>query len=50
MLEARSRGSVVRGFPTTTLGVGHLNAAGHRLVAMEAWALLRPRLATTSEK
>ncbi len=46
MLAARAAGVVVRGFPTTTLGVGHLNAAGHRLVATVLWPLVRARLAS----
>lgn len=44
MLEARRAGIAARGFPTTTLGVGHLNREGHRLVAEELWALVKPRL------
>jgi hypothetical protein len=42
MLRARKNGVVVRGFSTTTLGVGHLNADGHRLVADVVWPLVRP--------
>jgi hypothetical protein len=41
MLEERKRGIVVRGFPTTTLGVGHLNAKGHELVGRAIWSALR---------
>lgn len=44
MLAARARGVIVRGFPTTTLGVGHLNSAGHELIAREIWKLVRPAL------
>lgn len=40
MLAARSRGIIARGFPTTTLGVGHLNPAGHKLMAQEIWKLI----------
>lgn len=45
MLERRKQGAIVRGFSTTTLGVGHLNDAGHRLIAQEAWEILRGRFA-----
>jgi len=41
MLAARRNGLVVRGFPTTTLGVGHLNAMGHELVGRAVWAAIR---------
>ena len=41
MLAARSNGHVVRGFPTTTLGVGHLNAMGHELVGRAIWTMIR---------
>jgi hypothetical protein len=41
MLSARRNGLVVRGFSTTTLGVGHLNAAGHELVGRAVWAAIR---------
>ena len=41
MLRARRRGVIVRGFSTTTLGVGHLNADGHRLVAEAVWPLVQ---------
>jgi len=44
MLARRRVGEVFRGFPTTTLGVGHMNAAGHRLVAEEIWHEIRWRL------
>jgi len=44
MLAARRAGSVVRGFSTTTLGVGHMNAKGHELVGREIWQLLRPAI------
>ena len=43
MLRARSRGRVSRGFSTTTLGVGHLNATGHELVGRAAWDAIRVR-------
>jgi hypothetical protein len=42
MLRARNAGVIVRGFSTTTLGVGHLNADGHRLVADAVWPMVRP--------
>ncbi|MDB4906752.1 MAG: hypothetical protein JWO05_1536 [Gemmatimonadetes bacterium] len=32
MLAARDSGIILRGFPTSTLGEGHLNAAGHRVM------------------
>ena len=41
MLAARRNGHVVRGFPTTTLGVGHLNAMGHELVGRAIWTMIR---------
>jgi hypothetical protein len=41
MLEARRRGIVTRGSPTTQLGYGHLNADGHSLVARAVLDLLR---------
>jgi hypothetical protein len=44
MVAARASGEVVRGFSTTTLGIGHLNGAGHRLIAEQAWLLVRSRL------
>lgn len=44
MLAARREGHVVRGFPTTTLGVGHLNAKGHELVGRAIWKEIRGRL------
>lgn len=44
MVRARSAGVIARGFPTTTLGVGHLNADGHRLLADVVWPLVRPRV------
>jgi hypothetical protein len=40
MLAARRQGEAARGFSTTTLGSGHLNAVGHRVVADEMWELL----------
>jgi hypothetical protein len=44
MLAARRKGHVVRGFPTTTLGVGHLNARGHELVGRSIWNAIRARM------
>ena len=41
MLAARRNGFVVRGFSTTTLGVGHLNSMGHELVGRAIWAAIR---------
>jgi hypothetical protein len=41
MLNARSHGRVSRGFSTTTLGVGHLNATGHELVGRAVWDAIR---------
>jgi hypothetical protein len=41
MLAARRNVFVVRGFPTTTLGVGHLNAVGHELVGRTIWSEIR---------
>lgn len=41
MLAARRNGLVVRGFSTTTLGVGHLNSMGHELVGRAIWAAIR---------
>jgi hypothetical protein len=41
MLNARSHGRVSRGFSTTTLGVGHLNATGHELVGRAVWDVIR---------
>jgi len=38
MLSARRNGFVLRGFSTTTLGVGHLNAMGHELVGRTIWS------------
>jgi hypothetical protein len=40
MLAARHNGHVVRGFSTTTLGVGHLNGKGHELVGRAIWAAI----------
>lgn len=42
MVHARAQGHVARGFSTTTLGVGHLNAIGHELVGRTVWAAIRP--------
>ena len=50
MLARRRVGEVFRGFPTTTLGVGHMNAAGHRLVAEEIWHEIRWRLPAPSQQ
>lgn len=44
MLAARRAGHVVRGFQTTTLGVGHLNAKGHELVGRAIWSAVRPQM------
>jgi hypothetical protein len=41
MLRARERGVLARGFSTTVIGVGHLNPAGHDLVAREVWSAMR---------
>jgi hypothetical protein len=41
MLAARRNGHVVRGFSTTTLGVGHLNGMGHELVGRAIWGAVR---------
>lgn len=41
MLEARRAGVLARGFSTTVIGVGHLNADGHALVAREIWRMTR---------
>lgn len=48
MLAARGRGVVARGFPTTPIGEGHLNAEGHRLVAELVWPSLHAALAHAS--
>jgi len=48
MLAARKRGIIARGFQTTTLGSGHLNAEGHRLVATAVWPYVRERLAAAA--
>ena len=50
MLAARRAGYVVRGFPTTTLGVGHMNAKGHELVGRAIWQLLRPAFPQTTSQ
>jgi lysophospholipase L1-like esterase len=49
MLARRNAGELFRGFSTTTLGIGHLNAAGHRLVAEEIWHEIRWRLPATKQ-
>jgi hypothetical protein len=41
MLAARTAGQAVRGSPTTIVGIGHLNPAGHDLAAREIWAAIR---------
>ena len=41
MLALRERGVIVRGFPTTTLGEGHLNTAGNALMGQIIWDLIR---------
>ena len=48
MLAARREGHVVRGFPTTTLGVGHLNAKGHELVGRAIWTEIRGHVPRTT--
>ncbi len=50
MLAARRAGFVVRGFSTTTLGVGHMNAMGHELVGRQIWQQLRPALHRNSSR
>lgn len=50
MLAARRNGIVVRGFSTTTLGVGHLNAKGHELVGRTIWSELSRQDARYSSK
>lgn len=50
MLAARRAGFVVRGFSTTTLGVGHMNAMGHELVGREIWRELRPAMPQNSSQ
>jgi lysophospholipase L1-like esterase len=50
MLARRKAGEVLRGFPTTTLGFGHMNAAGHRLVAEEIWHEIRWRLPASTQQ
>lgn len=42
MLAARKAGYVVRGFSTTTIGVGHMNSRGHELVGRAVWRAIRP--------
>jgi hypothetical protein len=37
----RDQGRLARGFSNTTIGVGHLNADGHDLLAREIWKALR---------
>lgn len=41
MLELRATGRLARGFANTTIGVGHLNADGHALLAREIWKMVR---------
>jgi lysophospholipase L1-like esterase len=50
MLARRKAGEVFRGFPTTTIGIGHMNAAGHRLVAEEIWHEIRWRLPASAQQ
>jgi hypothetical protein len=50
MLARREAGEVFRGFSTTTLGIGHMNAAGHRLVAEEIWHEIRWRLPASTHQ
>jgi hypothetical protein len=47
MLTARRSGIITHGFFNTTPGNGHLNPAGHALVAAETWKLLHRRPAQT---
>lgn len=41
MIAARAEGVIANGFWNTTPGNGHLNAAGHEIVALALWNLLR---------
>jgi hypothetical protein len=41
MVALRERGVIVRGFPTTTLGNGHLNAHGNALMGQVIWDFIR---------
>lgn len=41
MLDMRAQGHLARGFGNTTIGVGHLNAQGHDLLAREIWKAVR---------
>lgn len=50
MLAARRAGYVVRGFSTTTLGVGHMNPKGHELVGREIWQSLRTAFSQTGSQ
>lgn len=50
MLAARRAGYVVRGFSTTTLGVGHLNAMGHELVGREIWRAIHSESSRSSSQ
>jgi hypothetical protein len=50
MLAARKKGLVVRGFSTTTLGVGHLNAMGHELVGRAIWNEIQRREAPSTSQ
>ncbi|HVF39091.1 MAG TPA: hypothetical protein VM939_04260 [Gemmatimonadaceae bacterium] len=43
MLAAREKGVIGRGFSTTTIGIGHLNAAGHEMMARAIWDQLYPQ-------
>lgn len=44
MLAGRDSGVILRGFPTSTLGEGHLNAEGHRVMGAIIAHELEPRL------
>jgi hypothetical protein len=35
------RGIITRGFSTTTLGSGHLNAKGHEMMGRLTWSAIR---------
>ena len=42
MVSSRTAGTLVRGFSNTVAGLGHLNGAGHALVARIMWQHLQP--------
>jgi hypothetical protein len=50
MVARRRAGEVFRGFSTTSLGIGHMNAAGHRLVAEQIWHAIRWRLPPSTQQ